>query len=160
VRRGVLLVLTALLCLTARPASAHTQLVSTSPASGDVLTTPPTEVVLTFSDAPRADFSTVVVDGPGGSDLAAGRVAPRATALAQAVAPGGGEGTWRVAYSVVSPDGHRVSGQYTFVVGAPGTVAAAPDEDDAGGAPWGVALGGVAVAAVVAGAAWRLSRRS
>ena len=104
----------------AAPASAHDVLVNVDPADGEVVESAPEKVVLTFSGelidiSPQVILSTgeeqVPTDAPSidGFDL----VAPM---------PDLDEGTYTLAYSVVSSDGHRIEGSTTFSVGtAPAT---------------------------------------
>jgi copper transport protein len=103
-------------------ASAHAALRSTDPEDGTVLKSAPRDITLTFTESVGLlDDSFRVLDpdgkrlkvtdaghGPGGSDTA--RVSLPAE-LAQ--------GTYTVAWRVVSADSHPVSGAFTFSVGKP-----------------------------------------
>ncbi|MFF7937628.1 copper transport protein [Streptomyces sp. SAI-126] len=103
-------------------ASAHAALRSTDPEDGTVLKSAPRDITLTFTESVGLlDDSFRVLDpdgkrlkvgdaghGPGGSDTA--RVSLPAK-LAQ--------GTYTVAWRVVSADSHPVSGAFTFSVGKP-----------------------------------------
>ncbi|MEV8514219.1 copper resistance CopC family protein [Dactylosporangium sp. NPDC051484] len=110
--------------LPAQPAWAHERLVSTDPADGASVTTPITEVTLTFNAPVKSRFSTVVVTGADGAGHAQG--APRAvdSTLIQAVGalP---PGPVRVAWRTVSADGHPIEGQFTFTNAAPPPASAA-----------------------------------
>ena len=106
-----------LLVLAAAPASAHAVLVSTSPASGSTIPTPPPGITLTFDEAVRPP-AYIVVTGPGGvrADVGAARIqgANVTTALRRTVSAG----TYSVAYRVVSDDGHPVEATFTYTIAA------------------------------------------
>ncbi|MFY1670387.1 copper resistance CopC family protein [Plantactinospora sp. WMMB334] len=104
--------------LVARPAAAHAQLLSSDPRADSTVTTQLTEITLTFSELVRGDFSTVVVTGPDGSRHEAGepRAADKQVHLPVSPLRSGG---YRVAYRVVSADGHPVQGQFRFTVALP-----------------------------------------
>jgi methionine-rich copper-binding protein CopC len=161
-RLGVLLALMVGLLLWAHPAAAHDQLLASDPGRGAELAAAPDHVTLTFNEPVQASYSTVSVTSPDGVSRSDGRVTADGSSIVQALKPGGGGGTWRVAYGIVSGDGHRVQATYAFRVAGPDTATTAvvaPEEDDAGGAPWALAVGGVLAAGVVAGTAWRWARR-
>jgi methionine-rich copper-binding protein CopC len=149
-------VLGVLLVLGAAPASAHAVLVSTNPASGSTVPTPPSGVTLTFDEAVRAP-AYIVVTGPGGvrADEGGARIqgAKVTTGLRQTVSAG----TYSVAYRVVSDDGHPVEAvfTYTVAVGAtsptPSATATAAASGGGDGGHLVHLLGGLAV--LVAGAA-------
>ncbi|GIM88428.1 hypothetical protein Ato02nite_002210 [Paractinoplanes toevensis] len=141
------------------PAWAHTALVSSVPAKDAALTKAPTAVALTFSQRLNPDFTTIVVSNAARQRIPAAPPAiDRATGtltLSEALT----NGTYTVAYRVVSTDGHTVQGAYTFTVAdpaqpsAPATLsptaepatsaAAAPPPPDstAGGMPTGLLIG-------------------
>lgn len=109
----------------AGPASAHTELVGSTPASG-AAAGPVEQVVLTFSDAVQPALSTVVVTGPDGDDRAAGPVAAASgTEVVQVLDAALPAGRYAVAYRVVADDGHPVTGELAFqVTGSPSATAA------------------------------------
>lgn len=109
------------------PASAHSELVSSNPEDGAVLTAAPDRVVLTFSEDIRDQGSAVVVTG---SDKA--RVddpdslvisGPR---VSLSVDDTVGSGDYAVAYRVVSADGHVIGGAVTYRVELPAQETSAP----------------------------------
>jgi len=125
----------------AAPAWAHAQLVSADPARDATLTTAPAAVRLEFSERLNPDFTTIVV-----SDAAQHRVpaAPPAISGARGTitfSSPPANGTYLVAYRVVSVDGHTVQGSYPFTVADPArpaaSEAAAPSlpPADSGGVP-------------------------
>jgi copper resistance protein C len=102
------------------PASAHTALAGMTPANGSIVTTAPTEVVLTFDEAVEDLGAAVVVTAPSGARVDSGkavvdgaRVSEQPTALTE-------NGRYTVAYRVVADDGHPVTGTQTFDLAATG----------------------------------------
>ncbi|MFE4537150.1 copper resistance protein CopC [Streptomyces scopuliridis] len=116
--RTVLLPLaaTGLLAVTAPPAAAHTELVSSSPSGDATLDLLPEHVTLTFSDTMTQKYAKIAVTASDDSSVAAGepRVAGKEVTLA--LKPGSTGGRYTVGYRVVSADGHPVAGSYTFTV--------------------------------------------
>ncbi len=101
-------------------ASAHAQLESSTPGQSAVLLVPPTQVVLHFGEPVEIDFGSLRVIGPGGRRVDAGATHHPggdthsvATALPQGLA----DGTYVVAWRVISADSHPVHGAYVFSVG-------------------------------------------
>jgi copper transport protein len=156
VRRLVVLAAAAVLAACcASQASAHANLVSTSPGDGVVVASPPKEVRVRFDDP--------VTVGPGNAVVAADRRSMLAGS--PRVAHGGrelvlplkgiGNGDYSVRWAIVSDDGHFESGSLAFRVGsqqlgagAPRSVLAAESGDPSGGdvfARW-LFLGGILIA--------------
>ena len=105
----------------ATSADAHTALKSVSPKDGTTVDTAPTEVVLTFSEPVSSSFATVTVTGPSG-EVGSGRPASvRGAVVTQSLAPDLPNGSYTVAFRVVSEDGHPVSDRTTFRVAAAST---------------------------------------
>lgn len=113
---GVLMLATAPL-FAGSPAQAHAELISTSPAEGDVVETLPGTVELTFSEA-VATPAYVVVSGPGGGPVNDGDPQVVDGVVTQPTVDTGAAGVYTVDYRVVSADGHPVSGQVDFTVGS------------------------------------------
>ena len=103
---------------TTGPAAAHARLVDSDPQADSTVTTPLDEITLTFSELIRGALSTVVVTGPDGVRHGTGepRVVDRRLHLP--VDPMR-SGSYRVAYRVVSADGHPIEGQSRFAVALP-----------------------------------------
>ncbi|MGW3191948.1 copper resistance CopC/CopD family protein [Streptomyces ardesiacus] len=115
---------------TAAPASAHAALDGTDPGDGAVLERAPAHVTLTFSESVGLRDDSFRVLDPGGHRVRtgeAGRADGRADTARVALPGGLGEGTYTVAWRVVSADSHPVSGAFTFSVGAPSRSAAPVD---------------------------------
>ncbi len=110
--------------LAAAPALAHTELVGSSPAGGSSVVDPPTEVVLTFSQAPSADVPVEVeVIDPNGDDLVSAPPtvdgAVVTVPLNLAVTPG----VHTVRYALVAQDGDRQVEELSFTFDPPASVA-------------------------------------
>ncbi len=118
---GLLVTLVALLLAPATPASAHAVLVSTSPTASSVVSSAPSEVVLTFSEGVRQVPGKIRVIAPDGSRADRGEPTFNGAVVTIPVDPSGARGTYLVSYRVISADSHPVSGAFTYSVGAPST---------------------------------------
>ncbi|MDN0199472.1 copper resistance protein CopC [Streptomyces sp. S.PNR 29] len=131
---GAVLVL--LLLGGAGPASAHAALRSTDPEDGSVLKRAPGRITLSFTESVGLlDDSFRVLD-PGGHRLRTGEarhVGGRSDTAGISLPGKLDEGTYTVAWRVVSADSHPVTGAFTFSVGKASATTAAvdtgPDED-------------------------------
>ena len=113
-------------------AHAHSELISSSPADGETLTAPPANVTLQFNEAISPAGLQVVAQGPDGPVTLGTPIIEGASVIAPwpADAPGG---NYRLAYRVVSADGHPIDGSigfsYAAAAASPGAeVSAAPTE--------------------------------
>ncbi|MGH3463599.1 MAG: copper resistance CopC family protein [Kribbellaceae bacterium] len=133
-------------------AAAHAELLSMTPADGATLASPPTTVVLKYSEPMQLTGSEVVVTAPsgaavndGGPDIVDGVVTQRLAALTEV-------GRYQITARVVSADGHPVTAKGSFSIrtaAAGGTPArSATTADDSSNGP---ALVVVAVAVLVGG---------
>lgn len=119
--------------LWAAPVVAHALATGTEPASGDVLDSPPGEVIVEFNEpvAP-VDAATGVV-APDGDRVDTGAESGDDPATLVIAIDADIEGTYLVGYRVVSDDGHPISGTFTFSVGhetgAPSAEALASETD-------------------------------
>jgi methionine-rich copper-binding protein CopC len=109
-------------------ALAHAGLVSSSPAADDTLNTPPEAVTLVFDGELAPDGTGFIVSnadggvvGEGDLDLA---VADRNEIQGDVRVRQ--PGTYTVAWTAVSADGHEQQGDFTFTVAAPPNTAVAP----------------------------------
>ncbi|PYC66832.1 copper resistance protein CopC [Micromonospora arborensis] len=170
---AVLAALVALFVVPAGPAWAHNSLRSASPAKDATLPSAPSELTLEFLQRLDPTFTTIVLTDaakrkvPTGDPVVAGA---RSTVKVSVTLP---NGTYTVAYRVVSVDGHPVQGSYPFTVADP-SVAAAPTSTTAQGASpsaaaaaepdrrpaAGVLVGGGALAGLAVVATSLLWRRS
>lgn len=112
--------------VTAAPASAHATLLRISPADGSVLHTVPSTVTLTFDEAVSPTFSNLLVFDPTGSNVATGPAVVHGTTVSVGLPTSVPSGIYRIAYRVVSDDGHPVSGSATFTLALPAAATASP----------------------------------
>lgn len=115
--------LIALVGLGGGEAAAHTGLEASTPADGEVLTSAPEAITLTFTEPVQPQFSQVAVTGPGGQTINSGPATIDGPVVRQPVIVDA-DGGHVVAYRVVSGDGHPVSGQLTFTVNGAGAATA------------------------------------
>jgi copper transport protein len=96
---------------------AHARLVSSTPADGDVLASPPRQVTIRFDDTVRARGGTTVVANSDKRSVVAGK--PRAHGRVLTIPLRKlRDGDYTVRWSVLSDDGHTVDGVLAFAVGA------------------------------------------
>ncbi len=113
----------------AAPASAHASLLSTDPTEGEVLEQAPDVVTFTFDEAVDLTSDSVQVFDAQGEPVESS--ASTRDAVVTADLPGGlGDGTYVIAWRVVSADGHPISGSLTFSVGAPSETVVPPPVDE------------------------------
>ncbi|MFE9193598.1 copper resistance protein CopC [Micromonospora sp. NPDC007208] len=171
---AVLAVVVALL-VPASPAWAHNSLRTATPARDATLLNAPTEVTLEFMQRLDPAFTTIVLTDAAKRKLPTGEpVVTGATSTVQ-VTDTLPNGTYTVAYRVVSVDGHPVQGSYPFTVAdptssaapvanvsasAPAPSAAAAAVESGGGPSAGVLVAGAALALLVLAAAGLLWRRA
>ena len=122
VRTLVLLLLAAACALLAGagPASAHAAVTGSDPGQGAVVDKAPARITLTFSEqVALSDDSLRVLDPEGKRVDTAEPANVSGTTYAVPLHSGLPDGTYTVAYQVVSADSHPVAGAYTFSIGAP-----------------------------------------
>ncbi|MEU0068956.1 copper resistance protein CopC [Streptomyces sp. NPDC006332] len=119
-------------------ASAHAALRASDPKDGAVLKSAPRDISLTFTESVGLIKDSFRVIGPDNQqlDIKDARNAPDgADAVRVTLPPKLGEGTYVVAWRVVSADSHPISGAFTFSVGKPSpnppVLDAGPVEDPA-----------------------------
>ncbi|GAA3250202.1 copper resistance protein CopC [Pseudonocardia petroleophila] len=158
-------------------ASAHTRLLGSDPADGSSLDAGPDRVSLEFNETMQADFSTITVVGPDGTQYQTGEVTADGGTVSTAVSPLGAAGAYEIGYRVISEDGHPVTGSVAFTLTTDGPAAAAPvaatpsasaaapapaavaAPADEGGAPvWPWIVGAVVLVGGGVGAALRFGR--
>lgn len=110
-------VLAACMACTA-PAMGHALAVRTSPGAGAMLAQPPASVSVYFDARLEPLFSKLTVTDAGGAKISAdgGEVAPGSPNALTARLSGAAKGVCHVHWDVVSRDGHRSRGDYTFTV--------------------------------------------
>jgi copper transport protein len=122
--RLALAALLALLWLAAAgtAAGAHALLRESDPAAGSSLDQAPRRVLLTFTERPEPELSSIRVLDSGGREVQRGQGAPvQGSPLEFAVGLGDvADGTYTVSWRVVSrDDGHVTDGSFAFGVGVP-----------------------------------------
>lgn len=120
-RLGVLLSVLGLVLVTAPGAWAHALPVTTSPASGATLQAPPTEIDMTFGEAPDLVNSLIQVLDTSGKVWASGhpeRVAGQPATVVRLPIPGAlPKGAYTVNWKTISTvDGHLATGAFSFGV--------------------------------------------
>jgi copper transport protein len=113
----------------AAPAQAHAALVRTDPPPGEVLSSAPTAVTLTFTEQVRLVADRVRVVGPDRSRADTGEPAVAGDQVTIKLRSGLANGTYLVTYRVISADSHPVAGSFPFSIGAPSVNP--PSESDA-----------------------------
>ncbi|MEY9928293.1 copper transport protein [Catenulispora sp. GP43] len=122
----------AALVVVAGPASAHAELVGSTPSQGSVVASEPAQMTLRFSEEIVLRLSAVKVIGPDGRRLDAGSLdagSPHAgpsgaDSMAVDLAADARHGTFVVVWQVTAADdGHASSGTVMFAVGAASTPA-------------------------------------
>ena len=109
---------TALLCFTAVAVWAHATLVRSDPPKDARLAWPPAMIRLEFNEAVTAATSRVELVGPDSQRLplaVRGDAGSRRTLLAD-VPSLPSSGSYRVEWRLIGPDGHAVTGGYSFTV--------------------------------------------
>ncbi|MGV9882512.1 copper resistance CopC/CopD family protein [Streptomyces sp. NPDC003006] len=119
----------------AAPASAHAALTGSDPKQGAVVDKAPAQVKLTFSEKVAMSDGSVRVLDPSGKRADTNKTTDLgANTYGVKLRPGLPDGTFTVAYQVVSADSHPVAGAFTFSIGAPSdTKAVLPDQEAGGG---------------------------
>lgn len=113
---------TAVLALAAGPAFAHAKLLSESPAAEDATApqpapSPPTDLRLSFSEGLNLAFCKLIVTDSSGKAIVLGALALDANDDKVLVGPLVDQltlGEYKVDWTVVSNDGHKSTGSYTF----------------------------------------------
>ncbi|WP_117667066.1 copper resistance CopC family protein [Micromonospora sp. MW-13] len=101
------------------PAQAHNSLRSADPARDATLNVAPTEIALEFTERLNPTFTTIVVTDAGNQRVGTGAPVVAETRGTVTLTAPLGNGTYTVAYRVVSADGHPVQGSYAFAVADP-----------------------------------------
>ncbi len=103
-------------------ASAHAYVVSSSPASGEVLEKSPESIFVQFDEEIEPAFFSLQVLSPSGERLDKGdaTIAPgHPDRLVGGLNPGLTDGFYTIKWKVVSSDGHPVTGTIVFQIGSP-----------------------------------------
>jgi methionine-rich copper-binding protein CopC len=159
----------AVLMLAPDAASAHDELVSSSPRNGAHVKTMPGVLILNFEEPPVTGYTKVRLTGPLGRDAGRGAPVTAGAHVSLAVAQTGklAPGRYTITWSVLSDDGHPVAGTIRFTLdpaAAPPPVLAAGTTADGGegaGLGWLLAsLGGLGLLGLLFAATRELRHRS
>ena len=116
---GVVVGLFGLFAFPAGAAQAHAALIRTSPAQGSIVTSAPSEIVVTFSEAVQPVATRIMVIAPDGKRIDSGSPRVQGDDMHIPVRTNVPGGTYLVSYRVISADSHPVGGGFTYSVGAP-----------------------------------------
>jgi methionine-rich copper-binding protein CopC len=96
-------------------ACAHATLDHASPPAGSTVPSAPQEVLLTFTERLESAFSMIEVSDAGGTHVDSGKSEINGSTMRVGlkVLP---EGQYRVHWRAITPDAHRVEGNFTFNV--------------------------------------------
>ncbi|WP_078628339.1 copper resistance CopC/CopD family protein [Streptomyces sp. NRRL F-2664] len=140
---SVLALLAALCALVlggAGPAAAHASFTGSDPADGTVLKEAPRQVTLTFTESVTFSEDSVRVLSPENQRVnpapaqhADGKADTARVQLADDLS----QGTYTVAWRVVSADGHPISGAFVFSIGQPSETSAVVPDDSPDDSPVG-----------------------
>lgn len=124
------------------PASAHTDLVSSSPAAGDTVTVALPAIELEFSEPPLLEGSAIVIANEDGSPASTSEATLSGSTLSITwpadVKPGKVLVTWRIA----ADDGHVLTDEFTFTFAPtvdPGAVVQTTEPSDSPSQPMVIA---------------------
>lgn len=103
------------------PVSAHAELLSSEPAADSILPSSPGEIVLTFTEAVDPTDDAVRLVDADGEPIEIGPVTQDlgSDSITATIPDELGNGSYVVAWSVVSADSHPIRGAFVFSVGAP-----------------------------------------
>ncbi|MFG2101149.1 copper resistance protein CopC [Micromonospora echinaurantiaca] len=116
----------AMLLVPAAPAAAHNTLKAATPARDARLTTAPTRITLEFMQKLDPAFTTIALSDAAQRAIPASEPAVTGATGTVTIDEPLANGTYTVAYRVVSADGHPVQGSYRFTVADPTATASAP----------------------------------
>jgi len=100
----------------AGPASAHSELVDSSPKADSTLTQAPRQVELVFNEPIQAQGSSIVVTLDGTTVSNSKTFTTQNTTATVQLESGSEPGTYQVEYRVVSQDGHVVDESFSYIV--------------------------------------------
>ncbi|GAB3141823.1 copper resistance protein CopC [Micromonospora sonneratiae] len=115
---GAVLVAVLVALIPARPAFAHNQLRAANPERDATLTAPPTQVMLDFVEPLNPTYTKIVITDAARQPVPTGEPVVSGTRGTVTFTQPLANGTYTVAYRVVSADGHPVQGSYPFTVSA------------------------------------------
>jgi copper transport protein len=135
-----LLTAVVMLLVSAAPASAHSELVSSTPANGTRLGHAPQQVTLEFTEGINLIPDGLQLLDSRGDKVRTAAPAAQGNTVTWPMPANLGAGAYVVNWRVISADGHPVSGAFSFGVGANARSVAASTGDSTGTAPWPVVV--------------------
>ena len=105
---------------TAVPASAHDELLSSTPAANATIDAAPAEVVLTFSGNILPQTAIMAITDAAGTDYRQGDPTVSETSVTVGLKPGLPGGAYEIRWAVTSEDGHPISGIIPFTIAGSG----------------------------------------
>ncbi|MBX7067811.1 MAG: copper resistance protein CopC/CopD [Microthrixaceae bacterium] len=111
----------------ATPAGAHSALESSSPAAGSVTAEVPDEITLTFNEPVLLREDSVRLLDAAGDDLDLPEAVVVDDVVSVDLPRDLADGSYVVAWKVMSADSHPVSGAFTFAIGAPSAAGGVTD---------------------------------
>src|SRR4051812_35164669 len=130
-----LLTAAVLLLLPSAPASAHAELLESTPANGARLARPPAEVTLTFTESVHLIDGGVRLVDSGGHTVSTKTPVAQGHTVRWPMPSGLDDGRYLVDWRVLSADGHPGGGGLSFGVGGAGRSAGARGGPPAAAAP-------------------------
>ena len=118
----------------ATAATAHDELLDSSPGAGEHLDVAPTHVTLSFSDDILTIGPAVIVADTDGATWTAGDPTLDGSAVVVPLADDVPDGAYEVRWRVVSADGHPISGVIPFTIGDATAADPSPPTDPAAAA--------------------------
>lgn len=106
----------AALVASAPPASAHAELVSTSPTDTSRLTAPPKVVAITFSEDMLTEGAAIVVKTATGDSVDVGETTVDGATVSAPWPANANGGTYIVSWRAVADDGHPEQGTFVFTI--------------------------------------------
>ena len=100
--------------LVATSASAHTDVVSTSPVDGAVTEVPPAIISVTFSEPPITEGAAIVLADVSGTEIEVGPVTFEGAKISVASPPDLQPGEYVVTWRISAEDGHALTGEFRF----------------------------------------------
>lgn len=97
-------------------ALAHARLVEATPKADSTIAAPPAEIRLRFSEHIEARFSGIDLSGPDGAKVTTGEIAVQDNDMVTPVSRSLAPGIYQVGWHVLSPDGHKMKGNFKFEV--------------------------------------------
>jgi copper transport protein len=146
---GIVVVIVAVALGLPSGAAAHAVLVSSTPVDGAVVTRSPASIELVFSERIAQVGASLRLLGPDGAPIALATPPVDQRRLTALVEGDVDEGTSTLAWSIISADGHRISGALAFAVSSTPGAEVVPVGPVAATAPEASPRGATTVASVV-----------